>query len=128
MSPKPTRQRTAVAAALTAVDGFVSAQTLHEKLRSQGDSVGLSTVYRHLQALVDAGEVDVLRTADGEAAYRQCLVDDHHHHLVCRSCGRAEEVTGPAVEAWADAVAAEHGFVDISHTLEIFGTCASCAA
>ena len=127
MSQKPTRQRTAVAAALSGVTGFVSAQTLHEKLRVDGESVGLTTVYRHLQALADAGEVDVLRTHDGEAAYRQCAVEDHHHHLVCRTCGRAEEVTGPAVEAWADAVAAEHGFVDVSHTVEIFGTCAVCA-
>ena len=127
MSNKPTRQRTAVAAALIGMDGFVSAQTLHEKLRAGGESVGLTTVYRHLQALAEAGEADMLRTADGEAAYRQCGAGDHHHHLVCRSCGRAEDVTGPAVEAWADAVAAEHGFVDVSHTVEIFGTCAACA-
>ena len=127
MSQRPTRQRTAVAAALTGVTGFVSAQDLHEKLRAGGESVGLTTVYRHLQALADAGEVDVLRTHDGEAAYRQCAVEDHHHHLVCRTCGRAEEVTGPAVEAWAEAVGAEHGFVDITHTVEIFGTCAACA-
>ena len=127
MSQKPTRQRTAVAAALSGVTGFVSAQTLHEKLRVDGESVGLTTVYRHLQALADAGEVDVLRTHDGEAAYRQCTVEDHHHHLVCRTCGRAEEVTGPAVEAWAEAVGVEHGFVDVTHTVEIFGTCAACA-
>jgi Fur family ferric uptake transcriptional regulator len=46
---------------------------------------------------------------------------------VCRSCGRAVEVEGPAVESWADRVAAQNGFVDVSHTLEIFGTCPECA-
>ena len=123
---RPTRQRNAVAAALAATEGFSSAQALHEVLRSRGESVGLTTVYRHLQALADAGEVDALRTDDGETVYRQCRQEDHHHHLVCRSCGATVEVSGPAVEAWADAVAAEHGYRDVSHTLEVFGTCAAC--
>jgi Fur family ferric uptake transcriptional regulator len=67
-----------------------------------------------------------LRTDPGETLYRRCSVG-HHHHLVCRGCGRAVEVDGPAVERWADRVAAEHGFADVSHTLEIVGTCAECA-
>ena len=123
---RPTRQRTAVAEALARADGFTSAQALHDALRHDGASVGLTTVYRHLQALADAGEVDVLRTAEGETVYRRCAGAEHHHHLVCRSCGATVEVTGPAVEAWADAVAAEHGYSDVSHTLEVFGTCRSC--
>jgi Fur family ferric uptake transcriptional regulator len=45
---------------------------------------------------------------------------------VCRNCGLTVEVAGPAVELWADRVAGEHGFDDVSHTLEIFGTCAAC--
>jgi Fur family ferric uptake transcriptional regulator len=124
---RATRQRAAVASALEEVDEFRSAQELHDLLKHRGDSVGLTTVYRTLQSLADAGEVDVLRTDEGEAMYRRCS-RGHHHHLVCRSCGRTVEVEGPAVEKWADAVAAEHGFVDVAHTLEIFGTCASCAA
>jgi len=123
---RPTRQRTAVASALASLDGFASAQALHEVLRTRGESVGLTTVYRHLQALADAGEVDVLRTDEGESVYRRCTGDDHHHHLVCRSCGATVEVSGPAVEAWAEAVAAEHGYSDVSHTLEVFGTCRAC--
>ena len=124
---RPTRQRTAVATALASLDGFTSAQALHEALRAKGESVGLTTVYRHLQALADAGEVDALRTDDGETVYRRCAGDDHHHHLVCRTCGATVEVSGPAVEAWASEVAAEHGYSDVSHTLEVFGTCADCS-
>lgn len=123
---RPTRQRTAVAAALATMDGFTSAQALHDTLRARGESVGLTTVYRHLQALAESGEVDVLRTDEGESVYRRCAADDHHHHLVCRACGATVEVTGPAVEAWAVAVAAEHGYADVSHTLEVFGTCRAC--
>jgi Fur family ferric uptake transcriptional regulator len=121
-----TRQRTAVSRALTSADGFQSAQALHDAMRHAGESVGLTTVYRHLQALADAGEVDVLRTDDGEAVYRRCIAEDHHHHLVCRVCGTTVEVTGPAVETWAEQVARKHGFSDVSHTVEVFGTCKSC--
>ena len=123
---KPTRQRTAVAEALARTEGFASAQALHDALRHEGQSVGLTTVYRHLQTLADAGEVDVLRTDDGESVYRRCAGEEHHHHLVCRSCGATVEVTGPAVEAWALAIAEEHGFTEVSHTLEVFGTCSAC--
>ena len=122
---RPTRQRRAVAACLDSFDDFRSAQDIHDLLRRNGENVGLSTVYRTLQALADSGEVDVLRTEDGEAIYRRCSTT-HHHHLVCRVCGRTVEVEGPAVERWADTVAGAHGFTDVSHTLEIFGTCPDC--
>ena len=122
-----TRQQSAVAAALGGADDFTSAQDLHARLRNEGHKVGLATVYRALQTLADQGQVDVLRTDDGESVYRRCSTGAHHHHLVCRSCGRTVEVEGPTVERWADAVSAEHGFRDVTHTLEIFGTCSDCS-
>ena len=123
--PRPTRQRLAVLEALKSVDDFRSAQEVHEILSSSGSSVGLATVYRTLQLYADQGDVDLLRTEDGEALYRRCS-STHHHHLVCRGCGRTVEVEGPAVETWAERVAGQHGFRDVSHTLEIFGTCPDC--
>jgi Fur family ferric uptake transcriptional regulator len=125
---RATRQRTAVSGLLDRLADFRSAQEIHEELRRVGEGIGLTTVYRTLQALADAGEVDVLRTSDGESVYRRCSSGEHHHHLVCRVCGKAVEVEGPAVEKWADAIAAEHGYVNVAHTVEIFGTCADCAA
>ena len=124
-SPRPTRQRTAVLEALGSVDDFRSAQEVHEILSSSGSSVGLATVYRTLQLYADTGDVDVLRREDGEAIYRRCS-ETHHHHLVCRSCGATVEVEGPAVEKWTRAMAAEHGYSEVSHALEIFGTCGAC--
>jgi Fur family transcriptional regulator, ferric uptake regulator len=120
-----TRQRAAVDEILSHLEEFRTAQQIHDVLRRQGDSVGLTTVYRTLQAMVDSGELDALRTNEGETAYRRCS-NGHHHHLVCRRCGRTVEVSGPAVERWASAVADEHGFREVSHDLEIFGTCSSC--
>ncbi|MBB6629383.1 transcriptional repressor [Nocardioides sp. KIGAM211] len=122
---RPTRQRIAVADALSSFADFRSAQEIHDLLGRRGETVGLATVYRTLQRLAEAGEVDMLRTEDGEAIYRRCS-DTHHHHLVCRACGATVEVEGPTVERWTRAIAGEHGFSDVSHTLEIFGTCPAC--
>jgi Fur family transcriptional regulator, ferric uptake regulator len=120
------RQRSAVRDELSRATAFRSAQEIHASLRGSGHRIGLTTVYRSLQSLADAAEVDVLRTDDGEATYRACSAG-HHHHLVCRRCGRTVEVEGRAVETWADRVARQHEFVDVAHTVEVFGTCARCA-
>ncbi|HEY8654675.1 MAG TPA: Fur family transcriptional regulator [Dermatophilaceae bacterium] len=125
---RPTRQRAAVEAVLADIDDFLSAQDLHARLRTQGQSVGLATVYRTLQAMATDGDVDMMRTGDGEAVYRRCSSGSHHHHLVCRSCGRTVEVEGPAVERWADRIGLENDFSDVVHTLEIVGTCSDCQA
>ena len=121
-----TRQRAEVLALLEETADFRTAQQLHADLRAQGAHVGLTTVYRTLQLLAQAGEIDQMRLPNGEQRYRRCAVSRHHHHLVCRSCGRTVELEGPAVERWADRQAAAHGFTDVDHTLEVFGTCASC--
>ncbi len=122
---RPTRQRRAIGAAMETFEDFRSAQEIHALLAERGERVGLSTVYRTLQTLADAGEIDALRTESGESIYRRCSAT-HHHHLVCRHCGATVEVEGPAVEKWTRTIASAHGYSDVSHTLEIFGTCGSC--
>lgn len=120
-----TRPRQLVVDALAGSPGFQSAQEIHDALEARGDRVGRATVYRTLRALAQTPEVDVIIRADGEAVYRRCTAR-HHHHLVCRSCGLTIEIVGPVVERWSNATAAGHGFSDVSHTLEVFGLCASC--
>ncbi len=123
---RSTKQRSAISALLDDIDEFRSAQELHDELRRRGEGIGLTTVYRTLQSLAEAGAVDTLRTDSGESVYRRCS-DGHHHHLVCRGCGFTVEVEGPTVEKWAAATAEEHGFSNVSHTVEVFGTCQKCS-
>ena len=125
---RSTKQRAAIAELLDNLEEFRSAQDLHDELRRRGEGIGLTTVYRTLQSMAAAGQVDSLRTDTGESLYRRCSQEHHHHHLVCRQCGATVEVAGPEVETWATEVAAAHGFSDVSHTIEIFGVCAACAA
>ena len=122
-----TRQRRALEAALAGADGFRSAQDLHADLRASSQRVGLATVYTQLRQMAEAGQIDVIRSDAGESLYRACGGGEHHHHLRCRTCGRVEELHAPAVETWASEVAAQSGFRELSHTLEVTGVCPACA-
>jgi Fur family ferric uptake transcriptional regulator len=122
---RDTRQRRALRECLDGLDSFASAQQLHDTMRVGGAKIGLATVYRTLQAMAEAGEVDTVRTDDGETLYRKCGTQ-HHHHLVCRRCGLTIEVDGPSVEQWASKAAQAHGFTDVKHVVELFGLCAAC--
>jgi Fur family ferric uptake transcriptional regulator len=124
---RSTRQRSAVAALLYELEDFHTAQDIHNLLTQRGESIGLTTVYRCLQLLADANEVDVFRTEAGVSAYRRCSTA-HHHHLVCRNCGRTVEIDGSAVERWAENISTAHGFLDVQHTVEVIGTCPECHA
>ena len=121
-----TRQRAAIAAILQRTGQFRTASQIHDDLRHSGENIGLTTVYRTLQMMAGADELDSIRTDDGETAYRRCSTG-HHHHLVCRTCGQTVEVEGPAMEDWTNQIAGENGFTQIQHHLEIFGLCRQCS-
>ena len=121
-----TARQQAVRERLAADGKFVTAQDLHAQLRASGQRIGLTTVYQTLRALAGSGDVDVVRVADGRRAYRLCG-GDHHHHLICRRCGRTQEVPTSALERWASGVGHAHGFAQVGLVAEFFGTCPDCA-
>ena len=128
MAQRNTWQRERVRDALAEARGFVSAQSLHAELRQAGTGVGLATVYRALAGLAASGDADSLQSPEGEALYRACETESHHHHLICRSCGLTVEIEASDVEQWARRTAAQNGFRDAEHVVDIFGLCAKCAA
>lgn len=124
---RATRQRAMLLSIMDETEEFRSAQEIHRILRDAGSTIGLTTVYRAMQQLVDAGEADMITITGDEKLYRRCRRAAHHHHLVCRSCGTAREVRVPSVERAVDRLAADHGFTDVDHMLEIFGRCPACS-
>lgn len=128
MAQRNTWQRERVREALADERGFVSAQTLHASLREENTGIGLATVYRALAGLAASGDADSLQSPDGEALYRACTTQGHHHHLICRSCGQTVEIEATDVEQWAHRTAAQHGYTQAAHVVDIFGLCSACTA
>lgn len=121
-----TWQKTAVLEQLQNTQEFVSAQELHQKITLAGTKLGLTTVYRALTEMVEQGMADSLSISDGEMRYRICT-PEHHHHLICRVCGKTVEFDLPGFEELAAAVAKENSFTELSHEIELFGVCRDCS-
>ena len=126
VSTRNTAQRREVIGVLGRVQGFVSAQDLHELIIKDGGQISLATVYTQLRKLVDSKDVDIVMTDRGESLYRRCVVDVHHHHLACRNCGATVEVDAPQLEKWASEIANKNGFKDLRHIIELNGICQKC--
>ena len=127
LGARPTRQRVTVLTELMGEKNDLTAQDLHQRLRSRGSRLGLATVYRTLGLLSGEGAIDALSHRPGEVCYRWCG-EDHHHHLVCSHCHSVVEVGDCELTPWLDRVAADHGFVATAHHLEVAGLCAGCRA
>jgi Fur family ferric uptake transcriptional regulator len=110
-------------------EAFLSSQEIHKLLQQQGESVGLATVYRQLEALTVSHVVDSIINLKGEKLYRHCgQADSHHHHIICRICGNATELDSPEVENLAKLIAKRYDYKEVTHSLELFGICSSCSA
>lgn len=124
---RTTRQRVAINELFDTEDSFLTAQQVHDELVQRGVKVGLATVYRNLQTMGEEGELDAIRAEDGEMAYRRCS-PVHHHHLVCRQCGKVVEIgQEETIEDWAREIGSRYGFTETGHELELFGLCAECS-
>ena len=110
---------------LERVGGFASAQEVHRMMVRDGEKIGLTTIYRSLQTLVDEKLIDLMRRQDGEAIYRMCG-DSHHHHLICRNCGKTEEIASSVIENWAASESSARGYREVGHSFELFGICNKC--
>jgi Fur family ferric uptake transcriptional regulator len=120
-----TGPRRELAALISKRGGHFTAADLVADAAKRRLGIGRATVFRFLDLLTEQGVMEHVDLPDGRHAYVPCE-PTHHHHLVCRGCGAAVEVSGREVEAWAADVAAAHGFSEVSHTIELFGTCSQC--
>lgn len=121
-----TAARLSVLSLLSGQQRLQTAQDLHDQLRRRGDRTGLTTVYRTLAALAEAGVLHVFGE-DGERGYRRCA-PTAHQHLICRSCGLVLERAAPAVEQWVTQTAAADKFDVQDHRTEVHGLCRLCLA
>jgi Fur family ferric uptake transcriptional regulator len=98
--------------------------TVDDVLRRTPD-VGRATVFRTMKLLQDMGLVCRILMEDGALHYR-LGAHGHHHHLVCRSCGRVEDFTTCDVSAIVGRLAEETDYRIEGHWLEVYGRCRGC--
>lgn len=120
----PTQRRRQVLEAVEHRQRPISAHELYVELAGQGDRVGMSTVYRALSALAEAGLLHAF-AGDGETRYRLCTTG-RHYHLICRRCGAVREYPADDDGAWLDRIAAEADFEPDPRKAELQGVCGSC--
>lgn len=123
---KVTKQRLAIKEIFEQTDGFLSSQQVYEVISRSKQRVSIATIYRNLQLLAQHGELETVLSEDGETLYRKCDISSHHHHLVCRLCGRGEDISGKELESWIHQVSSQHNFRELTHRIEIFGICQNC--
>ena len=121
-----TRQRLAVAEALTAAGRQLSAQELYRRIHRRDPSIGRATVFRTLEALVVAGVARRLELDGHVYGYVACR-PEHHHHLACDRCGRVEDIDEAYIRPVAERVAANLGFRIDDARVDFYGLCESCA-
>ena len=121
-----TRPREWIASILEREQRFLSAAEIHERLKRAGERVSLSTVYRTLDRLRAKGDLTARADSEGEARYMLCEPARHHHHAICRNCGRVEDVDCSVTDGFAQSLRARHGFDIDEHAMEFFGTCRDC--
>lgn len=121
--------RDAVIAYLAKQRCCLSAQEVLEGLRAEGRRVGIASVYRALDQLADLGLVHRIDLGEGLARFEPAHPSgEHHHHLICGSCGKVDTFDDPALERAISAVAGSHGYALGQHDVVLRGSCGDCRA
>ena len=106
----------------------LTAQEIFDQLRGEGSCVGIASVYRTLDTLADLRLVKRIDAGDGIARYEPLRPDgDHHHHLVCRDCGKVEAFTDAGLERVIRRVSSALRYDVDEHEVVLSGACADCS-
>lgn len=120
-----TPQRVQILDAVCAANGHTSLGEVYARVRQYDRTIDRSTVYRALKLFVELGLVVSADTGDGEVYY-EIAKPQQHHHLVCRKCGKAQEIAHDVMDAMYGAVLGRYGFAVESDHLVLRGLCAEC--
>ena len=123
-----TRPRQSVAALIARHVGHFTAAELLDDARTTPLAIGRATLFRNLELFTELGALERLDLPSGEHAYVACAPQSHHHHVVCRSCGRSVEVEDSGLQSVVGEIARRSGYAIDSHRLEMFGLCPACTA
>ena len=119
-----TAARRSVVNALVGTDGHATADDIAEIVQRISPDIHLSTIYRTLDSLEEAGTIDRVFIGQGSAVYH--LTDNRHHHLVCETCGNVIHLPHGIFDTLADHLDHEYGFTLLAHHIGLTGRCRDC--
>jgi Fur family ferric uptake transcriptional regulator len=121
--------RSAVVELLSHQDCCLSAQEIADRLRADGAGVGVASVYRALDLLQAMGLVQRVEVGEGATRYEPIIPGgEHHHHVVCDSCGRISAFEDEALERAIGGLSKRLRHRVSGHDVLIHGNCTRCAA
>jgi Fur family ferric uptake transcriptional regulator len=123
---KSTSQRDVIIQAFFDTREHVAIGDLHQMVLKHNPRIGYATVYRTLKMLTECGLAAERHFGDGQTRYEPNEADEHHDHLICRSCGTIVEFENEEIERIQHRIAESHGFSVDSHRHELYGLCPRC--
>ncbi len=121
---KHTKQREAILEVFLGVEGHITGEELHQRVRERHPTIGYTTVYRTMKLLCEAGLASERHFDDGVTRYE--VEHEHHDHLVCVRCGKIVEFECSMIESAQDEIVARYGFRLLRHRHELYGHCPAC--
>jgi Fur family ferric uptake transcriptional regulator len=122
---KLTRSRQAVLDVITQADHHLTTAEVYRKAKAKHKRIGLTTVYRTLDLLVELDYIQRIHLSEGCHSYA-ATTQPHAHHLVCSACGRAEAFAECDLEPLMQAIQTKTGYTIDVHMLELMGRCPAC--
>lgn len=122
-----TGQRDDVVDVFLATEKHVTVQELYDLVRKKHRGIGYATVARTMKLLHESGLCRQVDFGEGVLRYEHLYKHEHHDHLICSKCGRFEEIYSPKLEEIQGELVKEHGYIQQSHKLDVFGLCPECA-
>ena len=126
INPRSTNARRAIGELVANRSGHFTAAELIGAAHERGLRVGRATVFRTLDMLAEQGALERIDLPTGEHAYVACAPQEHHHHVICRSCGKSVEVVDSGLQSVVGEIGRRSGFAIETHRLEFFGLCPTC--
>lgn len=121
-----TKQRDLVAQIVFLAEDHLSVEGIRRELKQRSERVGMATVYRTLDLLVESGLVRSHEFGEGFRRYEAMASQSDHEHLICEQCGRVVEFANERLERMLPVLADDHGFQHRRHKVEIYGVCRTC--
>jgi Fe2+ or Zn2+ uptake regulation protein len=125
---KVTPKRLAILDFLAQAPTYVSPEEVRQKLHGEFASIGLPTVYRNLDELAEGGIISKIIHPNRQLYYYFCPNVSHHHHFICLSCRKVEDLQLCAVKGFEEEISGQVDGEVLSHIIQVNGLCRNCSA